>query len=119
MTEDIEQQAKTGLLRKQKVMRVRAMAADWGLWAWQFESFSTSAHTERKTRQNPADFLNWEDGTEGPERPWELEYLGQRNREEIFAERENPDACRRSLSGMQPRIDQWVSVRELLKVDLG
>ena len=64
------------------------MAADQGVWAWEFESFSTSAQHRVKTRQNPADFLNWEDGTKGPETPWELEYSGQRNREENFAEKE-------------------------------
>ena len=88
MTEDPEQQAKDRDCSEAKSKR----GVCHGCWprcmslrGWELFDFST--HRE-KTRQNPVDFLNWEDGTEGPETPWELEYSGQRNREENFAEKE-------------------------------
>lgn len=119
MTEDIEQQAKDRDCSEAKSKWGCAMAADWGLCrAWQFESFSTSAHTE-KTRQNPADFLNWEDGTEGPETM----------RTRIFrTEEQRRNFCRKRETQMPAEGPYQVCSQELisgclwgnyLKVDLG
>lgn len=73
--------------QKQNVNKGCAMVANQGSWAQELESFSTSAHAE--TKPGKTQLTSWvEDGTEGPERPWELEYSGQRNREENFAEKE-------------------------------
>ena len=83
----VSSRQRRGVAQKQNVNEGCAMVADQGSWAGELESFKTSAHAE--TKPGKTQLTSWiEDGTEGPERLWELEYSGQRNREENFAEKE-------------------------------